>query len=667
MTTTAKKKPAAKPAAKPTIKSMKKPATKNTTASNEIVMIPLSKLVISEKNTRKNDDMPRDIGGLVATLRAEGGVLHNLIVHEQLDAKQKPTGKYAVDDGEGRRLSMLELVALGEFSKDHPMPCKIVAAERALASSLAANFHRKDMHPADQFAAFQQLLEEGKSITEIAVAFGLPEKDVKQRLKLANVSKKLTALYRKGGIKLEQMMALAITDDHKAQERVWEATGHNSSPNRIRSMLTGEEVKSSEDDRALFVGMEAYQAEGGIARQDLFSDTDEFYLADSALLEQLAQRKLIDIAESIKPEGHAWVLVRTSLDFGEYHSFNKAKTEGGIANKKQAAHIKQLEARIDALEEARDALDEEEKYDESAIIDPQIEAVKDELREFKETILSVTAKDAPRAGAIVTIGPNGRPSIYRHLIRPEDIKANSKTKGKPSADSNNKSAPGTDTAPAEEHGHSNAMTLRLMAHKSAGLQICMAHRPSIALAAITAQLAADIFQNRGDRILNISARGTDMRKYDAMINDSRALKDLAALRTELTHDVPADAQEDVLLLTKWLLNQAQEVVLKILAVCVAQNLDAGLPNSQLGNSRGDEISHLLGLDMREWWQADVESYFSWVSKPLMLAAVTEASGEEAARQVAELKKAQPRAALATQKLTGTGWLPEILRTAEVTQ
>ena len=74
------------------------------------------------------------------------------------------------------------------------------------------------MHPAEQFEAFAALIKEGRPIEDIAADFGVSPLVVQRRMKLANVSPRLMADYRTGGVTLEQLMALTITDDHVAQE-----------------------------------------------------------------------------------------------------------------------------------------------------------------------------------------------------------------------------------------------------------------------------------------------------------------------------------------------------------------------------------------------------------------------------------------------------------------
>ncbi len=57
----------------------------------------------------------------------------------------------------------------------------------------------------------------------------------------------------------------------------------------------------------------------------------------------------------------------------------------------------------------------------------------------------------------------------------------------------------------------------------------------------------------------------------------------------------------------------------------------------------------------------MDSYLGRVTKAHILEAVTEGVSEDAARRIADMKKAD-MAQAAEQLLAGTGWLPAILRT-----
>src|SRR3546814_5968246 len=82
-------------------------------------------------------------------------------------------------------------------------------------------------------------------VEDIAADFGVSPLVVQRRLKLANVSPRLMADYRAGGVTLEQLMALTITDDHAAQEAAfYGAPEWQRSPSKLRERLRSEEHTS---------------------------------------------------------------------------------------------------------------------------------------------------------------------------------------------------------------------------------------------------------------------------------------------------------------------------------------------------------------------------------------------------------------------------------------
>ncbi len=84
--------------------------------------------------------------------------------------------------------------------------------------------------------------------------------------------------------------------------------------------------------------------------------------------------------------------------------------------------------------------------------------------------------------------------------------------------------------------------------------------------------------------------------------------------------------------------------------------------------RGEAVDHAAILakamahDMTRYWQPTVASYLGRVGKDRILEAVREGAGEDAARQIAGLKK-QAMAARAESLLAAKGWLPPLLRPA----
>jgi ParB family protein len=133
----------------------------------------------------------------------------------------------------------------------------------------------------DQFRAFHDMLTKGMTEEEIAAAFFVPVNVVKQRLRLAAVSPVLHEVYADDGMTLEQLMAFTVSEDHERQTQVWDAIkdAWSKEPYQIRRMLTETTVRAS-DKRAVFLGLEAYEAAGGIVMRDLFQADDGGWLQD---------------------------------------------------------------------------------------------------------------------------------------------------------------------------------------------------------------------------------------------------------------------------------------------------------------------------------------------------------------------------------------------------
>jgi ParB-like chromosome segregation protein Spo0J len=132
-------------------------------------------------------------------------------------------------------------VRLAEFARDH---------DSALRSDRVG------------FVAFKKLADDGKGPEEIAARFGTTAKIVAQRLKLAVVSPKLIALYRKDEMTLDCLMAFTVCDQHKQQEKVWAALPDwaRERPGHIREALTEKHV-AADSKLAQFVGLAAYEAQ----------------------------------------------------------------------------------------------------------------------------------------------------------------------------------------------------------------------------------------------------------------------------------------------------------------------------------------------------------------------------------------------------------------------
>jgi ParB family chromosome partitioning protein len=162
------------------------------------VFIPLNKLKKSPKSARKTPHNEGSIEAMAASIAAKG-ILQSLVVEPELDREGAATGFYLVTVGEGRRLAQLLRVKRKEIEKTEPIRCVFDTANDAHEISLDENITRENMHPADQFEAFNRLADgRGLGAEEIAARFGVTTQLVRQWLRLGAVSPKLMQVYRHG-------------------------------------------------------------------------------------------------------------------------------------------------------------------------------------------------------------------------------------------------------------------------------------------------------------------------------------------------------------------------------------------------------------------------------------------------------------------------------------
>jgi ParB family chromosome partitioning protein len=278
--------------------------------TKNLILVPLSQLRPSRRNVRKTHRR-LSIPELAASIQRVG-LLQNLIVSRVGDGEH-----YDVEAGDRRLAALKLLLKKKHIASDYEVPCLLVADGSARTVSLTENVQREAMHPADQFEAFAALVKEGRPIENIAADFSVTPLVVQRRLKLANVSPRLMADYRADAVTLDQLMALAITDDHRAQEAAfYDAPDWQRSPSALRNRLTEREI-DAQHPLARFIGLDTYIAAGGSTRRDLFAEDDSgTYLADAPLLEKLVRDKLASLADKVRAEGWAWVEAVPYLSYG---------------------------------------------------------------------------------------------------------------------------------------------------------------------------------------------------------------------------------------------------------------------------------------------------------------------------------------------------------------
>jgi ParB family chromosome partitioning protein len=634
------------------------------------VFIPLNKLKKSPKNARKTPHSEASIEAYAASIAAKG-ILQNLVVEPELDRDGAATGFYFVTNGEGRRLAQLLRVKRKEIKKTEPIRCIIDTANDPHEISLDENITRENMHPADQFEAFKKLADErGFGAEDIAARFGVTPHVVRQRLRLAAVSPKLMQVYRDGGLTLEQLMAFAIIEDHARQEAVYERLSYNRDASTIRRLLTETHVAAT-DRRAVFVGAEAYTEAGGTILRDLFTEDRGGYFEDVALLDLLVTAKLGREADALR-EAEGWKWTEAHLDFPHEHGMRRTYPHPVELSAEDQAALEAARCEVDQLAEWHQTADKLPDH-----VDARFCELGADIERLEAKRQAYDPDDIARGGAFVILDHSGVVRIERGFIRPEDEKPRPEaeqagetsvagdTEGGDSRGLQDENGEGESVTDEEDDDRplSDSLVRDLTAHRTLGLRLDLSDQPEVALVAATHALSAQIFYLGADaHVVGIQPIKTDLTAHADGIEDTAAGKAWADRHANWARQMP----RDVASLWTFVTELDHDSRMALFAYCVALTVNAvKLPwerRSSRNMGTADKLAQTLSLDMTGYWRPTVRTYLGRITKARILEAVREAVSEEAADQMANMKK-QAMAEAAEQLVAGTGWLPAPLRTA----
>ncbi|MFZ5779542.1 MAG: ParB/RepB/Spo0J family partition protein [Pseudomonadota bacterium] len=653
--------------------------------------IPFNKLLLSQSNVRRVkaglsiEELAEDI--------ARRGLLQSLNVRPVLDTQGKETGTFEVPAGGRRFRALALLVDQKRLAKTAPVPCVVSSAASDILAeddSLAENVQRVPLHPLDQFRAFRALREKGRSEEDIAAAFFVSVNVVRQRLRLASVSPKLLDLYAEDGISLEQLMAFTVTSDQARQEQVWEVVqdSYNQDPYQIRRMLTERAVRAS-DKRVRFVGVDAYEAAGGVVLRDLFEQDHGGWLEDVGLLDGLVAEKLKADAQAIAGEGWKWIEVAVDFPYGHTHRMRKLKGAQANLSADELATIDALNAEHARLEAEYDNADELPDD-----VDQRLGEIETELTAFDDRPVTYDPAEIARAGAFISVDSEGRLLVDRGYVRPEDehredADGQETEDADSSASSTQSPCTTVDQGTVITFGHQSdveaeddesirplpeRLLMELTAHRTLALRNAVANDSHVAMTALLHKLCLDAFQHSSTpACLEASVGHVFFAVQASDLGDTAAARAVAERHEAWKAELPTE--EDVL--WDWLAALDDDRRTRLLAHCVSFGVNAlyerasrygtGLTDHGLRCrlAQADRLAAAVGLDMvAAGWRPTVENYLGRVTKPRILEAVREARGEQAAGLIDHLKKAD-MAKEAERLLDGTGWLPEPLRIAIV--
>ena len=644
--------------------------------------IPFNKLVLSNRNVRRVragvsiEDLAEDI--------ARRTLLQSLSVRPILGEDGQPTDTYEVQAG-GRRYRALELlIKQKRLNKTAPIPCVIREDGILEEDSLAENVQRQALHPLDQFRAFQSLKDQGLGDEDIAARFFVTPQIVKQRLKLASVSPKLLEIYAADEMTLEQLMAFSIAANHERQEQVWEAVqrGYNQEPYYIRKLLTEDAVRAS-DKRVRFVGLDTYEAEGGSVLRDLFSQNDDGWLQDVALLERLVTAKLTGEAETIKAEGWRWVQIAQDFPYGHTGDLRRVMGEMQPLSDEEQAKREALRDEMAEIEERYSGTDEDLPEE----IDRRLAEIEAALDAFESQPVIYDPTEVARAGVFVSIDGDGRLKVERGYVRPED-EAQNEADGDTAdafvrdhveivhvgADGETRqvdpvTALSGNASPDEEDEGikplSDRLVMELTAHRTLALRDALAGDPNIAFIAVLHGLALQTFYRYAtDSCLEIAWKSSGFSVQGPDLKECPSAKAIEDRQTNWEKQLPDEPE----LLWEFLCDFDHDSRMALFAHCASLTVNAvhePWNRAQGRRHHANQLACAVSLDMATaGWKPTAENYLNRVPKARILEAVTEAKGDAASELIDHLKKSD-MAEQAERLLADTGWLPEPLRTSGV--
>lgn len=617
--------------------------------TSSIQMIPLNKLVVSPRNVRKTD-RKADIAALAASI-ASRGLLQNLCVVET------EAGTFEVDAG-GRRLAALkQLARAGTIPKDHAVACNVVSRDEGLEVSLMENVHRIGMDAMDEVEAYGTLVEGGATPDDVARRFGVTRRHVDQRLALSGLSPKIKKAWKRGDISLDAARAFCLVHDHAKQDTVFKTLGkpitHAAS---VRARLMEGRVTSS-DRLVTFVGLEAYESAGGVVTRDLF-DADAVFVADPALIAQLAEEKLSQGRQAFLDDGWGWVDIQLESNRPDGYAPTRVQQVLRTATSEEESELQRLESEIAALDDAldQDSVEDDPRWEMRDTLEGQLEALRQTLHVWPAEMIN-------HAGVVLSIDHAGRERISYGLVRSSDErKVRALMQARSTSEASEDAEP--DVAEADESDPSDidlpkAVIRDLSLARTRAIRSALVQRPDIALALVVAAMVL-----RAEHRFDL--QGVGIGAQSARIDDEDAC---AAHISDRLSRLPVEEGAIV----GWCLGKPAHELLEILASISAMTIDLshekGLPLHAARRKLADMLASELHVDMRDHWRPDA-GYWARLSKAQLLAAIATAPRivEMRERKRADVMKTYAKlkrdvlAAKAAEVFDGFAYLPDLLIT-----
>lgn len=595
------------------------------------ILVAAANLTKSPSNVRTVSDAVAD-AQLEANIAAKG-VRQNLI---GVPVSRKK-GHYRIIAG-GRRLDAVHrLIDKGVFGDDYQLAVLVLGnAKDAIETSLEENFFNLTMNPADTCRAFQDIIEsEGKTPEDVAKRFGLTERFVRSRLRLADLAEPVFEALRNGEITLDLAVAYASSSDRARQAETFELLKdgyYRANVNEIRRQLA-EHTYVGNDPKALLVGRAAYIEAGGRVDLDLFTDSTTERWIDGDILNRLVADKMAVAAEAMRErEGFAEirVLPSTHVTYNDTWDLRPLRGETPPLTEQQQARLEEIEVELEAANEAYEEAEEENATE----IANRVEALEAEYRAIEKPVPVLTDEQKAGALAYVVIGHDGEPRLHEQLyVAPVEQDETHE----PDDDGEDGDDSGDPVITSGKPAYSQRLSQELAEMKSELVRVHIASDPGFALdlgtfwmvdkatrryggSDLATELKADKPWSALTGFQSVTQAAEEWSKIDEALDRSWIEAGDACARYDAFCALPDEAR------AAWL------------ARAIARTLHAVVA----GRDGEDFIDHLgakLEIDVAAWWRPTANNYFDRLSsKAAILAHLEEIGGKELSSRYGASKK-----------------------------
>jgi len=626
--------------------------------------IPLNKLVESKKNVRKRSNPAAD-AWLKADIAARG-LLQNLVVNAIA------RGKFEVTAG-GRRLKQLKALANDKaIKKTEPITCLVKNGEahEIREISLAENFQRVKLNPADEAEAFQDIIDDGASVEDVAIRFGQTVRFVEGRLRLAKLAPVVFEALASGDITLDIAKAYGATSDVERQAQVFEEVSgayYQITPDSIRRMVLDASVRAS-DPRAILVGREAYLEAGGKIDRELFDDDESESWVDVALLERLAAEKMEWRSDEIKDQhGLAWV--KPTLDCYLSHELveglNRLPTELEPLGEEALARLSELEIEYDG--EAVILENEDSSEDDVFAAEKRVSEIEQEMRALNNRKPVLADELRSEAGAFLALGNDGVPTLVPQYYT-DKADVGHEDEGVELVEEG-------ETAKPKRAALSKRLVDELAMQRRDILSLHVASDPALALDFMIFTLAdSDSHDWRALEASTLKGPAAHGPAHNFEAKDAPASAALAELRGSLDESWKAGTTDVERFVAFGALSDDARSTW--LGHVVSRTLVSSLNvEGDRQVSLHDYLGSILEIDMAAWWRPTAANYFDRVPKAKTLDGMHEVGGLELSNRYGASKKADLAAtaerifsgnfiAEAEVKQAAARWVPDAMRFAD---